>query len=281
MGITGKLISTAAAIAAFSTPCFSEDAPTRETVVVTVNGTDITLGHVLSLASRLPDQYLGIEDKDLYAGIVDQLVQQQLLSTLITEESTELRLAGENEKRALFATEAIEGIYSTALTEDAINAQYEVLYNDTAPIQEYKASHILVKTEDEAKGLVEMLNGGGDFTELAKEKSTGPSGPQGGDLGWVGLGQFVPEFEAVMVKLNTGQVSAPVKTQFGWHVIKLDETRNKPLPTLEEVRDEIVEVLKSAALEKRISELETSAKIDRKENEIDPSNVKRFELLQD
>jgi peptidyl-prolyl cis-trans isomerase C len=281
MGIAGKLISTMAVIAAFSSPSFSEDAPTIETVVVTVNGTDITLGHVLSLASRLPDQYLGIADKDLYAGIVDQLVQQQLLSSLITEESTELRLAGENEKRALFATDAIESIYSDALTEDAIKAKYETLYSNATPIQEYNASHILVKTEDEAKELAKLLADGGDFVELAKEKSTGPSGPQGGDLGWVGLGQFVPEFEAVMVKLNIGQISEPVKTQFGWHVIKLDEMRVKPIPKLEEVQSEIEEELRSAALAKRVSELETSAQIDRKEGEIDPSIVKKFELLQE
>lgn len=281
MRFTGKFMATTATVLALCAPSFAQEAPTKETVLATVNGTDITLGHVLALANRLPDQYMGVEDKNLYAGIVNQLVQQQLLSDLIKEETAELKLAFENDRRALFATEAVEGIYDEALTEEAVNQRYAAVYLSAEPIPEFSTSHILVETEEEAKAIVTQLSDGADFAELAKEKSTGPSGPGGGSLGWAGKGSFVPEFEAAMIGLEVGAVSAPVKTQFGWHVIKLNETRNKPAPKLDTVRDEIEDGLRTEALDKRISELEAAGNVERKDQDIDPSFVKKFELLKD
>ena len=281
MRVTGKFMATVATVLALCTSGFAQEAPTRETVIATVNGTDITLGHVLALANRLPDQYMGIEDKNLYVGIVDQLVQQQLLSDLIKEETVELKLASENDHRVLFATEAIEGIYDEALTEEAINKRYTEIYLNVEPIPEFNTSHILVGTEEEAKAIVTQLSDGADFAELAKEKSTGPSGPNGGSLGWTGKGSFVPKFEAAMLGLKAGEVSVPVKTQFGWHVIKLNEARDKPAQKLDVVRDEIEDGLRAEALDKKVSELEASGNIERKDQDIDPSVVKKFELLKD
>ncbi len=281
MNIMGKLFTTAAVVLTFSTASLAEDAPTRDTVVASVNGANITLGHVVSLASRLPEQYQAIEDDKLFEGIIDQLVQQQLLSALIAEETTALKLASENERRALYATEAIENVYDDAVTEEAVKAQYEELYVKAEPVPEYEASHILVETEEEAKEIIAQLEGDADFAELAKEKSTGPSGASGGALGWAGLGQFVPEFETAMVALEVGQVSEPVKTQFGWHVIKLTETRNQPVPELETVRGEIEEGLKTAALTNKITELEASGKIERLGAEFDPSVVRNLDLIKD
>ena len=281
MRTIGKFMATVATVLALCTSGFAQEAPTRETVIATVNGTDITLGHVLALANRLPDQYMGIEDKNLYVGIVDQLVQQQLLSDLIKEETVELKLASENDHRVLFATEAIEGIYDEALTEEAINKRYTEIYLNVEPIPEFNTSHILVGTEEEAKAIVTQLSDGTDFAELAKEKSTGPSGPNGGSLGWTGKGSFVPEFEAAMLGLKAGEVSVPVKTQFGWHVIKLNEARDKPAQKLDVVRDEIEDGLRAEALDKKVSELEASGNIERKDQDIDPSVVKKFELLKD
>jgi len=281
MSIISKLFTTTALAFALSTAVFAQDAPTRDTVVANVNGTDITFGHVLSLASRLPEQYQSIPNEQLFNGIIDQLVQQQLLSELITEETTVLKLASENERRALYATEAIEGVYNTAVSEDAVKAQYEELFVKADAVPEYNASHILVETEEEAKEIVAQLEGDADFAELAKEKSTGPSGSNGGDLGWAGLGQFVPEFEAAMVALEAGKVSAPVKTQFGWHVIKLNETRNQPVPELETVRGEIEDGLRTAALTDKIADLEAKGEINRSVTEIDPALIRNLDLLND
>lgn len=279
MSFTGRLLLTAACVLSFATAGFSQEAPTKDTIIATVNGVNITLGHVLSLSNRLPAQYQDIDNNALYDGIVDQLIQQQLLSGLIKEPSIELKLALENEKRSLIAADAIQYLYDSVLTEEAIKARYDVQYANADPILEYNTRHILVEDEDEANTIIKLLEDGGDFVALAKEKSSGPSGSQGGDLGWTGKGQFVPEFEAAMVELEAGQVSAPVKTQFGWHVIKLEATRNKPAPALETVRSEIEDELKRAALSKQIEELETGGEVKRTEQEIDPAVVKNFKLL--
>jgi peptidyl-prolyl cis-trans isomerase C len=286
MRITGKLFLAAVIAVTVSTAGFAQEttptiAVTKDTVVATVNGTDITLGHVLSLSSHLPDKYANVPDKDLYAGILDQLVQQELLSATITKISPELKLASENEHRALFATEAIQGIYKDTVTDAAVKAKYSADYVNAEPKLEYKTSHILVKTEDEAKAIIKQLEAGADFAKLAKEKSTGPSGAQGGDLGWVGLGALVPAFEAEMIKLKPNEVSAPVKTQFGWHVIKLAETRVQPVPSLDQVRSKIEDELRADAFEKTLAKLEASGKVKRTDQEIDPSVVRKFDLLKD
>jgi peptidyl-prolyl cis-trans isomerase C len=281
MGITRQIIATATAVLIFSTPGFSQDTPTKDTVIASVNGTDITLGHVVSLASRLPKQYLGIEDKDLYAGIVDQLIQQELLSSLITEETAVIKLAQDNERRALFATVAIDRISAEALTQEAIDEQYTAIYKNAEPIPEYNASHILLETETEAEAVVKLLADNADFAETAKQKSTGPSGPKGGELGWMGLGQLVPEFETAMVALEVGQVSEPIKTDFGWHVIKLNDKRNQPVPELVTVLEEIENILTAAALDTKISQLEASGSIVRNEIQIDPSYVKKLEIIEE
>jgi len=279
MKITGKLLSTAAFVLLLSTSAFSQEAPTKDTVIATVNGVSITLGHVLSLSSRLPEQYASIESATLYKGIVEQLVQQELLSGLVKQETDELKLALDNEKRSLFAEEAIQGIYDSALSEDAIKAKYKELYSNVELASEFNASHILVETEAEAITLIKLLEDGGNFADLAKEKSTGPSGASGGNLGWAGKGQFVPAFETAMVNLKEGQVSDPVKTQFGWHVIKLDAKRNKPGPELEAVRTEIEDAIRQSVLQERLATLEAAGGIVYAEQEIDPSIVKNFELL--
>ncbi len=283
---TGKLFSAAALVLTLSTAGFAQEttptvAVTRDTILATVDGTDITVGHVLALANRLPDKYANVSDKDLYAGILDQLVQQELLSDTIKDVSTELKLASENEHRALFATEAIQDIYKAAVTEAAVKAKYDTNYVKAEPKPQYKASHILVKTEDEAKAIVKQLKDGADFAKLAKEKSTGPSGANGGDLGWVGLGALVPAFETAMVKLKPNEVSAPVKTQFGWHVIKLMGARDEPTPELATVRANIEDGLRADALKAKISALEASGKVKRTKQVIDPSVVRKFELLKD
>ncbi len=117
-----------------------------------------------------------------------------------------------------------------------------------SPEKQLKARHILVKTEDEAKEIIKELEGGADFAELAKAKSTGPSGTKGGDLGTFGKGQMVPEFEAAAFALEVGEFSKePVKTQFGFHVIKVEDKLDQPLPTFEEAREQLRQLLLTEA----------------------------------
>ncbi len=243
-----------------------------DTVVATVNGTDITLGHMIAARERLPEQYQQLPDPVLFTGLLDQLVQQEALRQGREGLNRHSTLVIENETRSLQVSELIQEAVDTAITEEAIQAAYTARYAEAEPEQEFHAAHILVETEDEAKAIVEELAGGADFAETAREKSTGPSGPNGGDLGWFSKGMMVPAFEEAVVALEPGAVSEPVQTQFGWHVIKLYETRQKDAPPLEDVREEIIIQLQQETVEKVLAAATEGAEISRVENgAIDPS----------
>ncbi len=260
----------------------SGDAVTAETVVATVNGTDITVGHMLVLRTRLPQQYQNLPADQLFTGILEQLIQQEILRSANDGLSTTGRYVLENEERALAATEVASAYARDLVTDDAVQAAYDAQFGSVEPETEYNASHILVETEEEARQLIADLEGGADFAELARERSTGPSGPNGGSLGWFGKGMMVAPFEEAVVAMEAGAISEPVQTQFGWHVIKLNETRDKAIPTLDEVRGDIVEQLQAEAIEAAIAELTETAEISRVEpGEIDPAVIGDRSLLQD
>ena len=264
-----------------ATSSIAQQAPTSETVVVTVNGKDITVGHVIALANRLPDRFKQLPDIDLFKVVVDQLIQQSLLSHEVDADSKAIRLSIENEIRALLATVALGEVEDAATTDELIEKAYNDQYSDATGTQEFNAAHILVKTENEAKDLVTKLESGVDFAQLARAKSTGQSGPNGGALGWFGLGQMVPQFEQAVVIMDIGAISPPVKTQFGWHVIKLNEKREKPAAPLIDVRAQLIERLQAVAVEKYLNNIELTADIKRSDRKFDPSIIRQSKLLAD
>jgi peptidyl-prolyl cis-trans isomerase C len=254
-----------------------------DTVLATVNGTDITVGHMIILRQKLPAQYDQVPDDVLFEGILEQLIDQYLLSETMPkgdELQPVIRYAIENESRAILASNKIGEIAGREISEDDIKALYEEEFGDVAPQTEINASHILVETEDEAKELIELLKGGADFAELAKERSTGPSGPNGGELGWFTRGRMVPEFEDAVFALEVGQISDPVQTQFGWHVITVNETRELPPPTLEETREQLVGQLQQQAIEAEIATLREGAEIEMKADGIPHSAVSNYSVLE-
>lgn len=278
MGKFTTLLRATGLAVSVAMPALAQDAAT---VLATVNGKDITLGHVIALQERLPEQYQALDDKVLYDGILDQLIQQNALADEVMKEpNTGLTLGLENERVAFLSNEFLARAGSVEVSEEEVAAAYAERYADFEPEQEFNASHILVEQEEEAIELVAMLENGADFGELAKEKSTGPSGPRGGELGWFGTGQMVPEFEQAVMALEDGAVSAPVQTQFGWHIVKRNDSRNKAAPELEAVRAEIVEGLKSKALEAAINDVTEAATVTRAEVEIDPAMIRKVELLE-
>jgi peptidyl-prolyl cis-trans isomerase C len=230
----------------------------------------------------LPEQYQNLPDDVLFQGILDQVVQQAVLSQSIEALSTEAQLVLDNERRALLAAEAVQDAVEASVTDEAVQAAYEANFGNAEPEQEFNASHILVETEEAAAALVTELEGGADFAELARNNSTGPSGPNGGNLGWFGKGMMVPAFEEAVLMLNLGEVSAPVQTQFGWHVITLNETRLKDAPSLDSVRGEIVGQLQREAVDARIAELTAAADVTRIDiTTIDPAILREQSLVED
>jgi peptidyl-prolyl cis-trans isomerase C len=151
-----------------------------------------------------------------------------------------------------------------ASTDAAMKKVYEEAVQKAGPEQEVRARHILVPTEEEAKAVLAEIKKGTDFAELAKQKSKDPgAAAEGGDLGYFGKAQMVPEFAEVAFKLNKGEVSDPVKTQFGWHIIKVEDKRNKPVPTFENVKDQIETFVARRAQADYIAKLRLAAKVER------------------
>ncbi len=283
MFIRKSFLLSAAFAALVTTPAFAQDGVTADTVVATVNGTEIKLGHMVAMRASLPERFRSLPDDVLFQGILDQLVQQSLLGQQVSGVPKRVEIALENERRTLMSVEEIERIVEIAITDRAIEQLYEQKYTDTGETDfEYDASHILVATEEEALALVEELKGGADFANLARQRSTGPSGPRGGALGWFGSGQMVPAFEAAVVALEVGDISAPVETQFGWHVIKLNASRDKNAPSLEEVEEDLRQELTRTTVDGYVSDLVSNATISRlTANDIDPALLKDTSLLEE
>lgn len=250
------------------------------TVVATVNGAEITMGHMIAARIALPEQYQSLPDDVLYQGLMEQLIQQLVLSQAAGDASNRVQIQLENERRALIAGEMIDGVLSAAVNDETLQAAYDAQYANAEPAKEYNASHILVETEAAAKDLIAQLADGADFAELAKANSTGPSGPNGGELGWFGAGMMVKPFEDAVVTLQAGEVSAPVQTQFGWHVIILNETRMQGAPAMEDVRDELIALVQNNAVETAIAALTATATIERTDvAEIDPATLRNETLI--
>jgi peptidyl-prolyl cis-trans isomerase C len=150
-----------------------------------------------------------------------------------------------------------------AITNEALRQTYEDAVKSVGGQEEVRARHILVEKEDEAKAILEQLKGGADFATLAKEKSKDPGAAEGGDLGYFSKEQMVPEFAEVAFKMYPGQLSNPVKTQFGWHIIKLEDKRTKQPPEFEKVKDQIEQFLARKAQTEFITKLRQTAKIER------------------
>lgn len=272
------------AIGITASGAFAQDAAyDADTVLAEVNGSTVTLGHVIAMRMRLPEQYQNLPPDVLYSGILDQLIDQIVLSDHVKAQGDyddrAVKLIMENERRGIIATSLVEKFLAEPLPEDSVKLAYDSQIGNTPSEQEFNASHILVETEEEAKALVEALAGGADFAELAKEKSTGPSGPGGGSLGWFGKGQMVPAFEAAVTELEVDQVSAPVQTQFGWHVIKMNEKRDKPKPALEAVQGQISEQLAQEQLQKRLDVIREGATITRSDVKVPPNAMLETTLI--
>ncbi|MEM7295031.1 MAG: peptidylprolyl isomerase [Pseudomonadota bacterium] len=237
-------------------------APSLSTVVATVNGVEINMGHVLNAREDLPAQYADLPNDVMLQALMDQLVRQELISQSFGEMPAWAQAAVENEARNLRTGMAIDVLIRDSISDADLKERYEAEFGIDPTALEYNASHILVETEEEAVEIIEELNGGADFAALAQDRSTGPSGAQGGSLGWFGKGMMVPPFEAAVVALEAGALGQdPVQTQFGWHVIQLNETRAAGQPAFEDVRPQLEQQLRSEILAAHIDALLSGAEV--------------------
>lgn len=279
-----KLLASVSLVAALAAPSFgpalADGHASGDTVLATVNGSDITVGHLIAMRQMLPPDYQQLPDEVLFEGMLEQLIQQQVLADEAEGNVTRsMELGLENERRAFLAAMYMDDVAMADLGEEELQAAYDAEYGTVEPTVEYNAAHILLEGEEDAQNMLTELEEGADFAELAAEHSIGPSGPNGGALGWFTEGMMVPAFEAAVLELEAGEVSSPVQTQFGWHIVLLNDTREQAAPTLDEVRAELEESIRRARVDARLEELTETAVIERAEVEIDPAMIRDLDLI--
>lgn len=276
-----SLLAGVAFSALIAMPALAQDAEvTADTVLATVNGDAITVGHLIAMRDMLPEQYQELPDQVLFEGMLEQLVQQQVIASAAEQDiDRRIEVGLENERRAFLAATLLDRVAMAEITDEDLQAEYDAVYGSAGGAAELNASHILVETEEEALALIDQLAEGADFAELAAENSIGPSGPNGGQLGWFTAGMMVPEFETAAFALEVGEVSPPVQTQFGWHVLVLNDSREQQPPALEAVRAELIEGLRRARVDASIAELTETAEIERPELDIDVSIIRSLDLF--
>ena len=234
--------------------------------LVTVNGTAITSSDVQLASDELGPELARIPKQARERIVLQYLIEQQLLADAARKNGLDKGKAFQK-RLAYYRRKAMRDTYlnkslDEAVTDDVLRKLYDKQVAATRDKEEIHARHILVKTEDEAKALVSELKKGADFAELAKAKSTGPSGKKGGDLGYFSEGQMVKPFQDAAFKLKPGEISDPVKTQFGWHVIKVEDRRKQTPPKFEAVKERLAEGLRSRKAVEIVQKLRRDAKID-------------------
>jgi peptidyl-prolyl cis-trans isomerase C len=207
-------------------------------------------------------QLTGAEDREaLLKELVDMTLLAQEAERKGLDDSEDVAARLQSLRSAVLAQAAVEEMARQAPDDAAIQAAYEKRFAGEQG-QEYRARHILVEDKQQAEQVIAQLNEGAEFAKLAEERSTGPSGPKGGDLGWFQPEQMVPPFAEAVEKMEPGSYTKePVQTQFGWHVIKLEETRPIEPPPIEEVREQLAALLTQERVESHLEELRKQADI--------------------
>ncbi|AJD53709.1 MULTISPECIES: peptidylprolyl isomerase [Thalassospira] len=261
------LLAASLATVMFASPVMAQDAaPAEDQVLATVNGEEILESEVRATQQGLPQQYRQLPFEMLKPMLVDREINQRLLmlagqdAGLADDEEVKNQLAAL--ERRLVAETYLERAIAEKVTDDAIKAHYDEFIKTNEPEPQVHARHILLENEDDAKAVIAELDDGADFVELAKEKSTGPSGPNGGDLGFFNKGDMVAPFAEAAFAMEPGTYSKePVQTQFGWHVILVEEKKDGVQPTLEEIRQQMEAEVTQQAVQDLIEELRSDAEV--------------------
>lgn len=271
-----KIVSSIFAFLLFSILFLKATQAQNIPIVANVNNEDISLETMIHAMNELPPEIQSQPFMSYYEDLLERVIDIKLFA----QEGKKMKLDEEPSVRAAIDF-VIEKVLMQAflskyvqenIKEDNIKASYNNFIADETSREEIKASHILMDTESEAIDVINMLNDGDDFAELAKNKSTGPSGPSGGDLGWFKRGQMVPPFEKAAFSLNKNEITQrPVQTQFGWHVIKIFDKRIPEAPSYESMKNKLIQDLERKIVSKKIQDLRNDAFIEKlSSSELEP-----------
>ncbi|WP_334127956.1 peptidylprolyl isomerase [Sneathiella sp.] len=235
-------------------------------VLATVNGKNITEADAQVFYQSLPPQFRQIPIDLVRPQLVEQLINMEVVSQAAEAEKY-YETDAFKEKLGAVRSQLLQEVYlaakiDEAVTDERLQEDYKKIVEGFTPEEELHARHILLETEQEAKDMIKLLDEGSDFVELAKEYSTGPAGPRGGDLGYFTRERMVPEFAEAAFALKDGEYSRePVKSQFGYHVIKAEGRRNTEPPSFEEVEGELRAEATNDAVDKLLADLKEKAEI--------------------
>ncbi|SDG12433.1 peptidylprolyl isomerase [Pelagibacterium luteolum] len=236
-----------------------------ETVIASVGGEDITEGDLLLAAEELTAELQSVPADQRRAFLLTVLIDMKLMAGAAREnglgdtEDFTRRLAYLEDqalRRAFF-----NDIVETQVTEEAINAAYEELAAEFTPEPEVRARHILVETEEEANSIRAEIEGGMSFEDAAAEYGTDGTSATGGDLGYFGAGMMVPEFEEAAFAMEVGELSQPVQSQFGWHLIQLEDSRLSAAPPIEQVRQQVAQQVLYESYEAAIENIRADTEV--------------------
>jgi peptidyl-prolyl cis-trans isomerase C len=254
------LSALAAAILGLALPAFAQN-------VAIVNGKAVPKARVDALAAQLAKSGRPVTP-ELQGQLKDEVIAREIFMQEAQKRGLDASDDFKNQMELARQTLLIRELFAdyqkaNPVTDADIKAEYDKFAAANGG-KEYRARHILVEKEDEAKAIIASLKKGGKFDEIAKKQSKDPgSGANGGDLDWANAASYVPEFSGALVKLNKGQLTQePVKSQFGYHVIRLDDVREAQLPKLEEVKPQIAQQLQQQRLAKFQEDLRGKAKIE-------------------
>jgi peptidyl-prolyl cis-trans isomerase C len=247
-------------------------------VLAKVNGAEIRQSDLALAEEELGPSLAQMDPATKKENVLSFLIDMKIVSKAAEDKKVEnneefkKRLAFTRSRLLMDSLLATEG--KAATTDEAMKKVYEDASKQITGEQEVHARHILVETEDEAKAVAEELKKGADFAELAKKKSKDPGASDGGDLGFFTKEQMVPEFSAVAFALEPGKISDPVKSQFGWHIIKVEEKRNRQAPPFEQVKAQIETYVTRKAQADYVAKLRETAKVERMDKPEDKAAAK-------
>jgi len=265
-------LMTGAVMMLASFPALTQDTQDTPPVVVTINGESFTLNLLGNLANQLPDDVRRQPLDTLFESLIDDIIDTRLAADAArasgVADNPAIREIAERARDRILAEVWLNQEINARITDDMLEQSYNDLVADTESRTEIRARHILVDTKEDALAAISRLDEGEDFAALAVELSTGPSGPNGGELGYFGRGAMVPSFEVASFGLaRDSYTKEPVQTQFGWHVIKVEDRRVAPAPSFEEAQDQLRNTISVKLAGVILAELRGKAEITRKSYE--------------
>jgi peptidyl-prolyl cis-trans isomerase C len=246
----------------------AQPAPTADPVVARVDKSEIHRSDMVTALNSMPPQVQQMQMSQIYPLLIDRMVDIKLIAAAgraagLASDPEVKRKVAEAEDRAI--QEAyLDGKVKKQITDEAIRKKYQEELAGNPPEEEVHARHILVAKEEDAKAIIAQLQKGADFATLAKSKSTDGSAKEGGDLGFFSHDEMVPEFADAAFAMKPGEISkVPVKTQFGYHVIKVEERRKQDAPTFDQAKEAIAGEMQQELTQAAVKELLAKAKVER------------------